>query len=62
MSIGFKTPEDAQMEIDRLKKAYEKWKDLTTQDIIDKYLAGKRIPTSMLARDYKVEPIRVTLL
>lgn len=63
MNIGFDTHEEVQREVEALKRAYNsKWKHLTTQDIIDKYMAGRRIPISMLARDYKIVPIQCTLL
>ena len=64
MNVGFSSPEAAERERDLLIKEYEKrWKDeYTDEEIINMYLNDTVMYTSIIGRDYKVEPIKVTLI
>ena len=60
MNIGFDSPEQAQREVDKLQKEYDKrWSDYTDEDIQLMSTNGIRTSTSMIGRDYKVEPIKL---
>jgi len=60
MNIGFDSPEQAQKEIDKLQKEYDKrWSGYTDEEIQHMCLNGTRACTSMVGRDYKVEPVKL---
>ena len=60
MNIGFESPEAAEQERDKLQREYEKrWAQRTDDEIRQMYLNGIKMYTAMIAREYKIEPIKL---
>ena len=63
MSIGFESPESAQSEIDLLQKEYDKrWSEYSDDEIRRMEENGTVMYVAMIGRNYRIKPIKITLL